>query len=581
MPETANPAEAARYSECKRPQRFSKMQIVCWGLLLLSVTWAAPALQPQTEKTEQDCVEEQRITYKGHHEKHGYYIFKYVYTSSGRKNQTDIKKEEKNKDNIAVHVSGKGRNQEPAPKENIAQEREKDLSLLGANENNQSSKSQTLFEDRQTVKEDYRISKKENARNDLKMSTYPESTGNNGAKDGDDAVSKLHDQEEYSAHLLRKNMQHIMEPGTVVELLGEENKENKPRKVVSKIPAGASYAKGPSKDKKSHQKDPQAQNIPVKSKSTYRIRHNTDYLKQLPKVKKIPSDVEGSGYPDLQERGDNDISPFSGDGQPFKDISGKGEAIGPDPEGADVQTEFSGPSEAETSHPDARGPGYNEIPEEEENGGNAIGTRDGTAKEANAAGVSLVEGSNDIIGSTDFKKLPGKEGNRVDAGSQNAHQGQVEFHYPDPPSKEKRKEGTSDVTESTNYNEVPKNGKGSGRKSPEHSNRNQVTSNEKQRFPGKSKSQGRFTPSRGLDHEIKNEIGSHNVPNNEGTITHSRKYHYVPHGQNNSSGNKGMAQRKGPWDYRKPHPNRSFSHPRKRDSSESSDSDSSSESDGD
>ncbi|CAK7315737.1 Matrix extracellular phosphoglycoprotein [Vulpes lagopus] len=76
--------------------RVSEMQTVCLGLLLFSVTWAAPTFQPPTGKTKDDCVEEQRlkimkITYKGHHEKHGYYIFKYVYTSSGRKNQTDIK----------------------------------------------------------------------------------------------------------------------------------------------------------------------------------------------------------------------------------------------------------------------------------------------------------------------------------------------------------------------------------------------------------------------------------------------------------------------------------------------------------
>ncbi|KAF5926686.1 hypothetical protein HPG69_001315, partial [Diceros bicornis minor] len=560
--------------------RFSKMQIVCLGLLLFSVTWAAPASQPQAEKTKQDCVEEQRITYKGHHEKHGYYIFKYVYTSPGRKNQTDIK-EEKNKDNTALPLSGKRRNREPAPKENIAQERANNLSPLGANENNQSSESHILFENRQKMNEDYSINKKENAHNDLKMSTYPESTENNGAKEGDDAISKLHDQEEYGAALIRKNMQHIMEPGTVIELLGEENKENEPRKVLSRIPAGANYAKAPLKDKKYHQRDPQAQNILVKSKSTHRIQHNTDYLKRLPKVKKILSDVEGSGDPDLQERGDNDISPFSGDGQPFKDISGKGEAIGPDLGGADIQTEFSSPGEAETSHPDAKGPGYNEIPEKEENGRNTIGTRDGTAKEANGADVRLVEGSNNIIGSTDFKKLPGKEGNRVDASSQNAHQGEVEFHYPHIPSKEKRKEGSSDVAESTNHNEIPKNGKGSSRKGPEHSNGNQATSNEKQRFPSKGKSQGQLIPSRGLDHEIKNEIGSHNGPNNEGTITHSRKNHYVPHRQNNSSWNKGMPQRKGSWGYRKPHSNRRFSPPRKRDSSESSDSDSSSESDGD
>uniref|UniRef100_A0A2K6B2I9 Matrix extracellular phosphoglycoprotein n=1 Tax=Macaca nemestrina TaxID=9545 RepID=A0A2K6B2I9_MACNE len=36
------------------------MRVFCVGLLFLSVTWAAPTFQPQTEKTKQSCVEEQR-----------------------------------------------------------------------------------------------------------------------------------------------------------------------------------------------------------------------------------------------------------------------------------------------------------------------------------------------------------------------------------------------------------------------------------------------------------------------------------------------------------------------------------------
>nr|XP_012293208.1 matrix extracellular phosphoglycoprotein isoform X1 [Aotus nancymaae] len=557
------------------------MRVFCVGLLLFSVTWAAPTFRPQTEKTEQSCVEEQRITYKGHHEKHGYYVFKYVYMSPGKKNQTDVKQEEKNKDNIGFHHLGKRRNQELSSKENIVQKREKDLSLSEARENNQSSKSQNHFTNRQRLNEDYSIHNKDNIYNGLKMSVYSESTGNKGFEDGVDAISKLlHDQEEYGAALIRNNMQHIMRPVTVIKLLREENKENKPRNVLNKIPARMNYAKGPLKDKKKPQRDSQAQKGPVKSKSTHHIQHNIDYLKHLSKVKKIPSDFEGSGYTDLQERGDNDISPFSGDGQPFKDIPGKGEATGPDLEGTDIQTGFAGPSEAESTNLDTREPGYNEIPEREKNGRNTIGSRDETVKEADGVDVSLVEGNNDIMGSTNFKKLPGREGNRVDAGSQNAHQGKVEFHYPPAPSKEKRKEGSSDATESTNYNEIPKNGKGGARKGVDHSNRNQAALNEKQRFPSKGKSQDLPIPSRGLDNEIKTEMNSLNGPSNENIITHSRKYHYVPHRQNNSMGNKGTPQGKGSWG-RQPHSNRRFSSPRRDDSSDSSDSGSSSDSDGD
>ena len=194
-----------------------------------------------------------------------------------------LQQEEKKKDSIAHHNSGKRRNQEPAPKENIVQEREKSLSIVGANENNQSSKTQTPFENRQATNEDDTINNKENAHSDQKRYIYPESTGNNGVDDGDNAISKLRDQEEHGTALIRNNMQHIMEPGTVTELLAEENKENQHRNVLSKIPASVNNVKVPSKDRKNYQRDPQAQNIPVKSKSTHLTQYNTDYSKQLPK----------------------------------------------------------------------------------------------------------------------------------------------------------------------------------------------------------------------------------------------------------------------------------------------------------
>ena len=138
------------------------------------------------------------------------------------------------------------------------------------------------------MNEDYSISSKENAHSDLKMSIYPESTGKHGAEDRDIAIRKLHNQG-YGTALIRNNMYHRTEPGTGTELLGKENKDNKPRNVLGKIPADANYAKVPSQ-LKNHQRDSQAQNIPVKSKTTHLIQHNMNYLKQLPKVKKIPSD---------------------------------------------------------------------------------------------------------------------------------------------------------------------------------------------------------------------------------------------------------------------------------------------------
>ncbi|XP_004590641.2 matrix extracellular phosphoglycoprotein [Ochotona princeps] len=525
------------------------MQVVYIGLLLLGVTWAAPTLQPQPGGTQPGCVEEQKIMQKGHHKKHGHYIFKCVYTQSGKKQQSIIKEEEKEKENTALDHSAKKSNQQTSSKEDTVQER--DLALLEINRKNQSGKAQKLFANRQTLNEEYNNIIATEADKNPAMSIYPEPAGDRGLKDGEDAASKFHDQEEYSTGLNRKNLQHSMRPVVVTEPLGKENQKSESRNILRNIPEGIHYAKIHSENKDNHPRDTQEWNHPIKSKNTRHAQQNAENLQQLPKVQKVPSDFEGSGYTGLQGRGDNDIIAFSGDGQPFKDIAHKGGVTDSNSGPVDAHTGFTDPREAEVIDPSTRGSGYNEIPEEEQNGRNTFGTRGQTTKEATE--VSVVEGSNDIIGSTNFKELPGKEGNREDAISQNAHQGKFEFHYPQPPSKDKRKEGSGDATERTHYNNIPKNGKGSSRQGTEHSVRNRVHSHETQRFSSKGSGQG-----------VENER------------THNRKDHQVPYQQNN----KGIPQREGSWGYRKSHPNRRVRFHRK-DSSESSDSGSSSDSDSD
>ncbi|XP_006885375.1 PREDICTED: matrix extracellular phosphoglycoprotein [Elephantulus edwardii] len=505
-------------------------------------------VQPQTGKTKQGCVEEQ-------------------------------KQKERNKDNTALHHFSK-RRQELSLKKSFVQEKEKDLSLLEVNDNNQSRNSKSLFANVQIQPKDHNTDNKENVHHDLKVSIYPESSGNKEVKIGDGVTSELHNQEEYGTAVIQNNMQHLMGTVTVMKLLREEDREIKSQAVLNKIFGGVLYADAFAKEKKNKQKNAQVQNIPVKNKSTQHIQH-TDYLKGIPKVKTIPSDFEGSGYTELQQRGDNDIFSFSGEGQPSEDLPGERDASGPDLEGPDIQIGFSGPSEAETTESDMRGPGYNEIPEKVGNSGNTIGAEDSTAKEVNVADVSLVEGSNDIIGTTKFKELPGKEGNRKDSGSQNAHQGKVEFHYPHVPLKEKRKGSGSDTA---NFNEIPKNGKSSTQKGTEHSNRNEATLQEKQRFSSKGKSQSRVISSPGLHNEVKNEIGSHSgpIPEENAAAAHNsgRKGYYISQRQNNASRRKDMSQRKDSWEYSGHHSNRSPSPRRTDDSSESSESSSSSESDG-
>ncbi|XP_036056307.1 matrix extracellular phosphoglycoprotein [Onychomys torridus] len=395
---------------------------------------------------------------------------------------------------------------------------------------------------------------------DLTASVHPEPTGDKGAENVGDALLNWPAQERYGAAFIRSTPQSIKRPVMRAELQRDKSKEKKPQSVPSTIPADIDDAKDHFKDEKNQQRYLLSRNSSVKSTHTRQVRRSTHYLTYLPQIRKILSDFEGSGSPYTQVMGGNDVPPFSGDGQHFMDIPGKGGAAGPGLDSSASHTSLSGSDKAKIGNPQTSGLGSNELPEGGRHGADAA--RDKTAHQAGAAGVSLAEGANDITGSTDFRELPGKEGSRIEAGSQNAHQGKVEFHYPRGPSKEKLKGGSHDSSGSASYNEIPKRGKGGSRKDAEDSYRNQVTFSEKQRFPGKGKSQGQVLSSHSLGNEIK-----------------SRKNHYVLHGQNNPTRNKGVPRWRGAWPSRRPHAHRRLS-PGRRDSSESS-SDSSSESDGD
>ncbi|XP_048220709.1 matrix extracellular phosphoglycoprotein [Perognathus longimembris pacificus] len=499
------------------------MQLVCIGLLLFSVTWSAPTFQPQTVKTSQDCVEEQ-------------------------------KQRKKSNKTIAFDLLEEERHQEVTPKENMTPKKKSDLSLFVVNENNQNSKPSNLSAKTKTTNDGTRISRKGNAHDDLVMARIPEFTVDKRTEDGAGTISHLHVQEEYGATLTTNSRG----PGTVSALWGEGSKATTPSNVLSKILAGVNYVKVHSEGKKNHQRGPQDHKSSVQSKSNHYTRRDTHYLTRLSKSQNVPSDFEGSGDTN-QETEAHGLSPFSGDGQPFKDFCWEGGVTGPD-----VQTELAGQGASQAINRAPGVPGSNELPETEGHDGRVIGASSDRVRET-GTGVDLGEGTNDIIGNTNFRELPGKEGNRVDADSQNAQQGKVESHYPKSPSREKGKEGGRDTSESTHYNEFPTHGKGSSYKGPEQSNRNEVTLSEKP-----------IIPSRGLDNEIRHEIDSHNVPSNEGNIvTHRRQTHG---GQHNSTRNKGRSHRKGPWSYRRLHSHRRASPSHRDHSTESSDSGSSSES---
>ncbi|XP_042652763.1 matrix extracellular phosphoglycoprotein [Tyto alba] len=69
--------------------------LVCLCLCLLSTALSTPVPPPPLPgRAAGNCVGQHRILLKGCNAKHGFYVFKYVYSFSTRRNQTQIKKEE-------------------------------------------------------------------------------------------------------------------------------------------------------------------------------------------------------------------------------------------------------------------------------------------------------------------------------------------------------------------------------------------------------------------------------------------------------------------------------------------------------
>ncbi|XP_030127798.4 matrix extracellular phosphoglycoprotein [Taeniopygia guttata] len=68
--------------------------LACLCLCLLSTALATPVPPPLPRRAAGNCVGQHRILLKSCNAKHGFYIFKYVYSYSTRRNQTQIKKEE-------------------------------------------------------------------------------------------------------------------------------------------------------------------------------------------------------------------------------------------------------------------------------------------------------------------------------------------------------------------------------------------------------------------------------------------------------------------------------------------------------
>ncbi|XP_030347230.1 ovocleidin-116-like [Strigops habroptila] len=67
---------------------------LCLCLCLLSTAFSIPVPLPPPGRAAGNCAGQHRILLKGCNAKHGFYVFKYVYSFSTRRNQTQIKKEE-------------------------------------------------------------------------------------------------------------------------------------------------------------------------------------------------------------------------------------------------------------------------------------------------------------------------------------------------------------------------------------------------------------------------------------------------------------------------------------------------------
>ncbi|XP_039246941.1 matrix extracellular phosphoglycoprotein [Pipra filicauda] len=77
-----------------------KTALVCLCLCLLSTALSTPVPPPLSGRASGNCVGQHRILLKGCNAKHGFYVFKYVYSFSTRRNQTQIKKEEADRKSI-------------------------------------------------------------------------------------------------------------------------------------------------------------------------------------------------------------------------------------------------------------------------------------------------------------------------------------------------------------------------------------------------------------------------------------------------------------------------------------------------
>ncbi|XP_063193389.1 ovocleidin-116-like [Chroicocephalus ridibundus] len=94
--------------------------LLCLCLCLLSTALSTPVPPPLPGRAVGNCVGQHRILLKGCNAKHGFYVFKYVYSFSTRRNQTQIKKEEADSQSVDPGRQLGDYNARPGPTEDGA-----------------------------------------------------------------------------------------------------------------------------------------------------------------------------------------------------------------------------------------------------------------------------------------------------------------------------------------------------------------------------------------------------------------------------------------------------------------------------
>ncbi|XP_074083453.1 matrix extracellular phosphoglycoprotein [Macrotis lagotis] len=470
-------------------------------------------------------------------------------------------KKEGNKDHVPLHHIDKGNKQEISLKENVIQKSDKAQDI--------SAGLQVPMKDRGTG------SSKTSYHEDA---IYMSFTGNDKAGHGVSGSKDPPDQEAHGAIFINKNVQHDRKYNGAPKLwvVEEDEEENKTGNFIHNTLEETKYPEPQGKgneDIANKQRGVQKQNISTNLRVISHVQYTSDYSKLSPKHIQFPYDFEGSG----QGKEDDDLSPS------------RGETVLPDPEITDGYTSVLDPDKTKE--------GNNEVPEKEEydlnsTGRNSIGNIVETdvskipSKEKSIIDNQIAKGSNSIIGSTDYRKLPGKEGDGFGANTGDTYQETVGIHHSKGSLKkhsiisQHSRKNSNDIIEGK---EISKHDKDDTKVGTGSSMREQKTKTDKKKIFNKGKSQG--LPSHGHtyslkgENEIKNRVNLHSGYNKDKSISkfssNNRKNHYATQRKFSSTKSHQVPGRKRFWGPINAHSNKKFRPSKRNDSSDSTSSDSS------